>query len=84
MVPTQQHIKHSGTSVSLNPENENLRFVLQRVSSLSDSCAGEQFKDFMRHDTHEEFKDKTVKASEQNESQEAREKTNRVMISSIH
>lgn len=84
MVPTQQHIKHSGTSVSLNPENENLRFVLQRVSSLSDSCAGKQFKDFMRHDTHEEFKDKTVKASEQNESQEVREKTNRVMISSIH
>lgn len=83
MVPTQQHIKHSGTSVSLNPENENLRFVLQRVSSLSDSCAGEQFN-FMRHDTHEEFKDKTVKASEQNESQEAREKTKRVMISSIH
>lgn len=41
---------------------------------ITGSYVGEQFKDYETHDTEEEFKDKNVKASAKNESQEEREK----------
>lgn len=78
------HQTHSGTSVSLNPKNENLRFVLRWVGSLSQAPVLASSLRTMRHTTQKKSsKTKTSKHQQKMNLRKREKKKQRAMISII-